>query len=150
MQPSFPLYFSPFSYFIYPPTQPGERTVERFPYIALWSLSIWELRWTIPLPYLTHVKEFSVSPWIQENQDLQNGRILLVLESVGGVRKRLHNEPGTGFSGPRKRKCRETDWKGGISSCSLPVNRLKRSTCWTSCLITRGCLMLLNYAFEYS
>lgn len=53
---------------------------------------------------MTHVKEFSLSPWIQENQDLQNGRILLVLESVGGVRKRLHNERGTGFSGPRKRE----------------------------------------------
>lgn len=42
-----------------------------------------------------------MSPWIQENRDLQNGRIPLVLESVGGVRKRLHNKWGTGLSGPR-------------------------------------------------
>lgn len=42
-----------------------------------------------------------MSPWIQENRDLQSGRIPLVLESVGGVQKRLHNEWQTGLSGPR-------------------------------------------------
>lgn len=56
------------------------------------GLSIWRRARPFPLPYLTHVKEFSVSPSIQENRDLQNGRIPLVLESVGGVSKRLHKE----------------------------------------------------------
>lgn len=59
------------------------------------------------MPYLTHVKVFSVS-WIQENQDLQNGRILLVLESVGGVQIAQR----TGYRVSRaQEEVQETDWK---------------------------------------
>ena len=54
-----------------------------------------------------------MSPWIQENRDLQSGRIPLVMESVGGVRKRLHNEWQTGLSGPRNGELHRKGWKGG-------------------------------------
>lgn len=100
------------------------------------------------MPYLTHVKEFLLSPWIQENRDLQNGRIPLVLESVSTVRKRLHNKWSTGLSGPRTGELRGKGlerWKPHLFFFFLQLNMLKHSTCWTSCLITQGHLILLRY-----
>lgn len=44
----------------------GERKLERLLAPVLWSQSGRQAG-PFPLPYLTHVKEFSMSPWIQEN-----------------------------------------------------------------------------------
>lgn len=68
-----------------------------------------------------------MTPWIQENQDLQNERIPLVLESVGGVQKRLHNKRGTGLSGPRNREMRGKGlerWKKGCKDGKVEVSFL--------------------------
>lgn len=92
-----------------------------------------------------------MSPWIQENRDLPNGRIPLVLESVGGVRKGLHN--GVGYRAFRTQEWRTAGKGAGkmkTVSFYFHLNRLKRSTYWKSCLITEGYLILLNYAYEYS
>lgn len=121
------------------------------PGLGFWSFLNLEELDRFPLPYLTRVREFSVSPWIQENRDLfQNGRIPLVLELSGWS---FDNDCTTnrvqGFRSTGTENWGVWYWKGGnpiLFSCRRTYRN--RSTCWTPYLTTEGYLILLNYVFD--